>query len=138
MTVLEVMIAMGLMSVALLSILAVFTGSLDSISRTEEMTEATDAGRDVLEKIKSRGFEQLPGGTTTFDGRVPQPAMTRPTLYPYPPAPYPARKASSGRQYSLRVRTEPVNVNLTSVTVEVHWESNTKQQKLVLQTYLHP
>lgn len=82
----ENLLAVALLATALLSILAIFIGGLQLIGRTEKVTAATGAAREVIERSKKLGIGVFPATLTTWDGRQASPAAP---VAGFPPAPYP-------------------------------------------------
>lgn len=82
---LENLLAVSLLATALLTVLGVFIGGLQLIQRSQKVTIATGAAREIIERSKGM-IGNLPGGTSTFDGRM-NPAP--PAVAGFPPAPYP-------------------------------------------------
>ncbi len=122
---LEVVIALGLLGVALLSILAVFVSGLRLQSQAEQVTEATQLARELLEEIKASPASVPNSGQ--FDGRIPDPRSGA-----FPPDPYPG-VTTSGGEFRLVVELSEKSPELLSVTVEVWWGEG---QKVTLQTYV--
>lgn len=129
-TVTEVVIALGILAVAILAIVAAFLGALELNSRSLEMSVATQVGRDFLEQAKENGYDKVPEGTFTYQGANNDP----PTADGFPPAPYP-RVQANGRDYTLLVRVSTKGATLKVVAVEVSWG---KQGRVILETYLYP
>lgn len=87
----ENLLAVALLATALLSILAIFIGGLQLIGRTEKVTAATGAAREVIERSKKLGLGAFPTSLATYDGRLASPPSP---VGGFPPAPYP--KATFG------------------------------------------
>jgi len=133
----EVMIAIGLLAVAALSLLTVFIGGLRLMQRSNETAAATDVAKATLEAIKRdfrlHGLAAIGSGTYTFDGRIPDEADTSgPSVFP--PAPYPSRTIG-GQEYILVVEGREEGTRLRRIKVSVYWNEN---QPLVLETIIHP
>ncbi|MCA9796903.1 MAG: hypothetical protein KC910_34070 [Candidatus Eremiobacteraeota bacterium] len=128
-TLAEVMVALGLITIAVLTIIAAFTGALQLSSKSSEITAATGVGQDFLEAIRDAGYDFVPDGTYTFDGRRADPAIDG-----FPPDPYPVAQVD-GRDYSLKVRVAPKGATLKIVTVEVFWGN---QSRIALETFFYP
>ena len=88
----EVMVSIGMLAVAALSILTVFIGGLKLMQRSNEMAAANDVAKSVLEAVKRdtdiHGLTAVPPGITKFDGRLPD-AKDIAGPVPFPPDPYP-------------------------------------------------
>ncbi len=82
-----IMVTVGLLAVALLAVIGVFTGGLDLMARSQEISAATDVARELLERVKSQGVSFIPGPPAVFDGRAPDPRVgvshRTPTLAPW-------------------------------------------------------
>jgi Tfp pilus assembly protein PilW len=133
----EVMVSIGMLSVAALSILSVFVGGLKLMQRSNEMAAANDVAKSTLEAIKrdfqKDGFAALPTADYTFDGRVPD-AVDSTGPNTFPPAPYPALKIGQ-TNYEVVVQGNPEGTRLRRVRVLVYWNDN---QPVELETLLHP
>jgi type II secretory pathway pseudopilin PulG len=136
-TLLEAIVAIGLLALATLSLLTVIVGGMKLMARSNEMAAANDVAKSTLEAIK-RDFklhemDALPPGVYTFDGRISDPAdSTGPNTFP--PAPYPSVTVS-GIQYNLVVEGLNEGTRIRRVKVSVYWDDDTP---LVLETLLHP
>lgn len=136
-TLMEVMVSIGLLAMAALSILSVFIGGMKLMQRSNDMAAASNVAKSTLEAIKrdfrSAEFAALPAGPYTFDGRIPDPVDTT-TPAPFPPGPYPEVEID-GINYQVVVEGIDEGTRLRRVKVSVYW---TAQQPLVLETILHP
>ena len=130
MTVAEVIMALGILSIAILAIVAGFIGALELNSRSVEMAVATQVGRDFLERVKEQGYDKVPDGTFSYDGAN----NDAPTAQGFPPNPYP-RTTANGREHSLLVQVGTKGATLRLVTVEVSWGN---KGRVILETYLYP
>jgi hypothetical protein len=115
-------LAFGLLSLAILALMAVFTSGVRAASQARNITVATELGKTALEKIRSNittvGFASIPGGTYTFDGRLGQSQTGAP---PYPPSPYPSAVIAH-QEYTLVVSGEETVVGeIKGVRVDVYW-----------------
>lgn len=110
----EMLLALLLLSVGVLALIGVFTGGLNLMSRSEEITSATQVGRNVMEQIKQMDPALIPDNAD-FDGTVAANASG------FPPAPYPNIERQ-GRNFDLRVQTERKGPHSVSVLVTVSWQ----------------
>ena len=112
----EVIVGLGLLSVAILAIMAVFLGTLPYMSQNRETATATGLARGFHEQMLAQGG--IPCGYV-FDG-----ATGDPTLNAFPPDPYPKVEVE-GVPYTFKIRTfRPAGSPLTNfveVEVEVGW-----------------
>lgn len=115
---LEVLIAIAVMTMAVLSVVALFTSGLRMKTKLSQVALATEIARETMERIKSQGFTTLPPVGSTFDGSLPTPQ----TLSGFPPAPYPTIRRD-GRDYFVVVAVSEVTgrPRLRTVDVEVRW-----------------
>lgn len=125
-TLMEILIALGLVAFALLTMVGVCIRGTHLMTRGERITIATDVGREVLESLKQQGYAALPAADSLFDGRVPDPADA--SGFPGPPYP-------SSRSCNLVIRTEKLDTELKSVTVTVYYDGTSHVE---FQTYLRP
>lgn len=129
-TLAEVILALGILTSAILAIVAAFIGALELNSRSVEIAVATQVGRDFLERVKEQGYDVVPEGTFVFSGSDNNPR----TAQGFPPDPYPSIRAND-RDHTLLVRVGTKGATLKVVTVEVSWGN---KGQVVLETYLYP
>ena len=98
----EVLLAVFLITLALLAVVGVFTASLPFLSHNREAATASALARSLHEEMLARGG--LPTTPTLFRGSVPDPPVAG-----FPPAPYP-RQQVEGRDYDFEVRVDPEEV----------------------------
>jgi hypothetical protein len=120
-TLAEVVLALGLMVLVVLTVMALFGKGLRLSSKNRDAVAATQLANSLHERLVG-GTITLPGGATSFDGSIPQAAVSG-----FPPAPYPAQTVDA-TDYTLKVTTAPVATvaNLVQVSVEVSWHGNHK------------
>lgn len=121
------MIGMALITVALLAMIGVFFSGLRLMTQGEAVTSATETARELLETVKIYGYDSIPAGSASFDGRTNDPPAGG-----FPPSPYPRSPANG---YPLRVRVEPVRTDLKSVTVEVYIDA--RKAPVVVETFFN-
>jgi type II secretory pathway pseudopilin PulG len=119
------MVALGVVSVALLAVIGVLIKSTGALQADRKVAQASSISRQVLEAVRAGGIE-IPDGTVTFDGRVGQPQVDG-----FPPAPYPQVHNEEG-DFFVVVQVEPKPPALKSVTVDVYWNVD---KKVTLQSY---
>jgi hypothetical protein len=114
--------AVGLLAIATLSLIAVFIGGLQLMSRSEERTAASNLGSAVLESISDiGGFHAVPNSDSLFDG-----ARSDPAINNFPPSPYPAAEG-----FTIAVETRVVTARTRAVQVTVSWdEGRVKLEKI--------
>lgn len=126
-TLLEVMLAIGVVAVAILGLLGLFGSGLRLLRNSNQMSQANEIANEVLEESRSLG--DIPVGVS-FDGAANQPpdAATG-----FPPAPYPSLSVD-GQRYDIKVTTaaDPAGV---AVLVEVAWAA---QSRVRLESLLQP
>ena len=105
---LEVLLALGILSVALLGIMGVYTIGLKQ-SVAEQSFQASEMGSELLERVGEMGFDDLPDTDVVFDGRRGDPAVDG-----FPPAPYPTRNNLQAEVY-----VDQMGPTLKSVCVKV-------------------
>ncbi len=128
MSLIEIVVALGVIAFALMTMIGLYVSGIRLMNRGEEITVATEIGRQVLESLKrDGGYHYIPDTNEIYDGRVPDP---RNPALDFPPAPYPVND-----QYRLWVASELVDPNLKSVTVRVYYDN---ESHVVLQTYYRP
>lgn len=99
--------------------------------QADDVSRATEVARRVMEVIRQRGHQGVPGTSEIYDGAIPVPAD--PAL-DFPPAPYP-RVNHGGFEYVIKVYCQPEGDVLKYVRVEVWWDDNSK---VAVETSLHP
>ncbi len=122
---LEVLIAMGIVAVGLLTMVGVYLSGIQLMARGEQITLSSEVGRRFLEQVKAAGFDTIPNGNSHFDGRTNDPLQGT-----FPPVPYPAEGP-----YRLEVLTEQPETKLKAVTVRVFYDG---PSHVMLQTYFRP
>lgn len=124
---LEVLIAASLLTVAFLAVIGLFSQNLKLQSRSAEMTECAEIARNILEQMKANeGL--IPSPTVTFDKNSAQ--LAGPP--PFPPNPFPFVQGEHGL-YEVTINIEEATpVYLKSVEVIVSWEGG---RGVSLQTY---
>ena len=113
-TLAEVLLALLLIVLSALSLIGVLTGGLRLMSRSEELTLATELARSVVERIKEMDPVEIPE-QANFDGGPP-------TSGGFPPEPYPLAERN-GREYRVSVVTNPAGLHSVRVLVTISWNS---------------
>ncbi|MEW6279274.1 MAG: type II secretion system protein [Candidatus Eremiobacterota bacterium] len=133
----ELVLAFGVVAVAILSLVAVFLSGVRLTARSRELSSGTEVAHQVMEQVKLNvrqgGFGYLPPGSYNFDGKNPDPQVGVPPLL-FPPAPYPTTTVNN-RDYTVLVSGQELSPTLKELRVEVHWGD---QSRVVLETHLHP
>ncbi len=107
------MLAVGILAVALLALIGVFTTGLSLLAQSRDSQTATQLARELVETARVTG--NVPKAALSFDGSVPTAPVNG-----FPPLPYPARNVG-GQNYVLKVVTLPIRTDLVGVSVEVTW-----------------
>lgn len=126
----EIMMAFGIVAMAILAIVSGFIGAIELNARSVDTAVASQVGRDFLERVKELGYDKVPEGSFTFNGASNDP----PTADGFPPAPYPKVQAN-GKEHVLQVRVSTKGATLKVVVVEV---TSGKHGKASFETYLYP
>lgn len=129
-TVAEVMMAFGILAVAILAIVSAFLGAIELNARSVDTAVATQVGRDFLERVNELGYDSVPDGTYTFVGANNDPQNGD----GFPPAPYP-KVVANGKDHYLQVRVSTKGATLKVVVVEV---TSGKHGRATFETYLYP
>lgn len=121
-TLLEVVIAFSLVTLAILALLAIFTSGLRLMRQSTNLTMATDVGREFLESVKHDGYSALTVGR--FDGRIPD----SPNSFSlFPQAPYPhTQRGNQG--YFLVVEVTQATDHSRLVKVQVVWDEQSRAE----------
>ena len=109
-TLLEVMVAIAIASIALVSFITVVVSSMDLEDQARKITEATLAADDKLKEVERTGFPEI--------------GKTEGLLSDQDP---------SGFSYTLVVSDSPIQ-DVRQVDVEIFWEK--KQHSVMLTTYI--
>ena len=125
---LEIIIALGVVVVAILGLMAAFTAGLKMMNESEKISAATEIGRSFVEQVKTPGYDKTTVGT--YDGWIGEPADG---TTGFPPAPYPQVKKQD-QDYWLEVECAQVSPVVRMLSVDVHWDS---QGKVTLKTLIH-
>jgi len=126
---LEIMLAVGLLSFAVLTMIGLYASSFKLLANGRDLTAATDVARAELTALQEVKFSDLPDTALTYDGRV---AGAVPQAFP--PAPWPTTTVN-GRKFSLVVAVRPRTPTLKELTVRVHWGPS---GSVTLQTLVSP
>lgn len=135
----ELVLALGVVTVAVLALITVFISGLELSARSRDLATATELARAVMERTKlnlrTAGFAYVPAGSYTFDGRAPAPRVGAPPL-DFPPDPYPGVPNLNGQRYSVLVTgSEPNPGKLKEMRVEVLFGPSSR---VVVETRFHP
>jgi uncharacterized protein (TIGR02598 family) len=129
----EVLLAIGLVAVAALTMISMFLYGLEASAKSSDIAAATAVGQQIVERVrrmhKLQGFGATPTGSFVFDGRVPQPAVAN-----FPPSPYPEATLNKRRYPVVVTGTQPSGF-LKTMRVEVYYEPG---KKITLETHIHP
>ncbi|MBU1184434.1 MAG: prepilin-type N-terminal cleavage/methylation domain-containing protein [Proteobacteria bacterium] len=66
-TLVEIIVAMGILTIALLGLVSVTVMVIKSNSFSKTMTTATTLAKDKMEQLKNTGYDSLAGGTDTVE-----------------------------------------------------------------------
>ncbi|MCE7870243.1 hypothetical protein DYH09_07675 [bacterium CPR1] len=119
----ELVLAFGIVAVAILGLVGVFLGGVQLSARSRDLATGTELAHQVLEQvkynIKKGGFAYIPNGAYTFDGRNPDPTVgVAPLLFP--PGPYPGQTLSS-QKFDIIVTGQELSPTLRSISVQARW-----------------
>lgn len=115
-TLIEVIMALGILAVAILGVMAVFISGLKLSKSSEQVTTASTVGQEFLELTKVRGYDGLMVGK--FDGIVATPADPSTG---FPVSPYPSVKRDH-KDYILVVDCTDITPTIRGVKVDVYWD----------------
>lgn len=107
------MLAVGILAIAMLALIGVFTTGLKLLAQSRDSQTATQLARELMEQTRASG--NVCRTAQVFDGSVPTPPING-----FPPPPYPAANVG-GLPFTFVVRTTPVRPDLIGVQVEVRW-----------------
>lgn len=127
MTLLEVLMAVGISAVAVITMVGVFLSGLKLMAQGRDHSAATGLARETLETVKDLGYGRVPTGT--FDGR-----RSDPQAAGFPPSDLYPKVVINGQEMQLKLKVVRRGT-LKSVTAEVFWGPT---GRVVLQTYLSP
>lgn len=108
--------ALGIVTVALLSLMAVFISGLKLAEASDQVTTASTVGQEFLERTKAKGFDMLTLGT--FDAKA---GDLQAVDTGFPPSPYPSVRREN-RDYTLVVECIEMTATIRSVKVDVYWD----------------
>lgn len=98
------------MAFLLTTLFLLLTRSLVSMTRSEQVEQATSIARREIERIKERQFPLREG---LYDGRIPHARNDG-----FPPAPYP--RTSRGKDYYVVVESKALDERLIHVKVSIY------------------
>ncbi len=123
----EVMLALGLITTAALAIMSVYAMGLQQSVKAEKVLKATEIAREVMENVRELGYDEIPDTDTVFDARKGDSAVGS-----FPPSPYPRRG-----EHEIEVLVETVAPGLKSVCVRAYYDKG-PGQSVNFQTYFKP
>ncbi|MBS2040703.1 prepilin-type N-terminal cleavage/methylation domain-containing protein [bacterium] len=131
----EVLVAVLMMSVSLLALYAAMTYGVRANHHGLLLSEATNAGREILSLVKGRGW----AGDPNLQSVLNDPVDARLSLNAPPFEEDLAAYASSRLKRNLSVRRlAPVGTfehELVSLKVVIYWDEGRRQNSLPLETY---
>lgn len=107
---------MGVLAVAMLTLMLLFGRGLQLSSQAEERTRAAEIAREFLEAVKAQGGYRQVVPDAVYDGRAGDPPSGD-----FPPPPYP-KVTLEGHDYHLVVRTANESLRVRALAVEVWWK----------------
>lgn len=128
-TLAEVILSVGLLAVALLTVIGLFTAAIRVQAQSQERSNATALGKHLMERIRAApnivpvAPASWIGGEMASDPLDPGPPA-------FPPAPYPYLHGCAFDVH-LEIPTQP---GMKLVRVVVRWEEG---KQIVLQTLIH-
>ena len=124
-TLVEILCALALTSVALLTMMGVFISALKLMGGARDRAAATEVSRQLLERVDAAGFVYIPDTNLSFDG------STTPATGEFPPSPYP-KTSLNGQDFTMLVTVRQLSPTLKSVTAQTRWGPD---KQVTLQTY---
>lgn len=125
MTLVEVVVAFGILAVAALALIAAFVSGMKLSAHSRDITIASEVAKQVLERTRDElrmfGFDYIPAGTYSFDGRAGDFPIGIP---PFPPGPYPTTRISDQDYFVVVTGEEPAPGRLKNVRVDVYWHGD--------------
>lgn len=128
-TITEVIISVGLLTVALLAVIGLFISAIKFQSQSQERGKATELGKQLMERIRSAP-NVVPAGPAVWTGGEFAFTMFDPGPPSFPPGPYPYKDGCSFDVY-LDTTSRP---GMKLVKVVVRWDEG---KNLELQTLIH-
>ena len=126
----EVMLSVGLLAVAVLAVIGLFTGAIQMQAQSQERAEAEAVARDMMERIRAAPSNVPPAPASWIGGEF---ASTPVAVGPpdFPPIPYPYDPGG----YSVDVYLENAgNPDMKVVRVVIRWKDN--KRRLEFQTLI--
>ncbi len=112
-TLLEVLVALALLSIALVAILQLFSANLRGIAASEDLAKAAMRAEATMRSVlEDEDIEEKTSSETTPDGYRIDVAITN----------------------ADEKRTENLPLKLLQVSLTVHWKNGTKERTLTLKT----
>ncbi len=124
-TLLEIILALAVLTVAALSLVLMFTRGMELLGSNKRVARATETGQGFLETVRARGPANITLGT--YDGRIldsPDPTTG------FPPPPYP--ETVDGLALKVEATDTGLPPGLVSVTVDVFFDGD---RKVTLEAY---
>lgn len=125
----EVLIAFALVAVAFIGLASMFVAGMRLQQRSQEVSVASEVGREFLEECREIDFATIPTSPQQFDGNLPTPLLNG-----FPPAPYPTTTVGA-QTCRLVVEVTPLAARLRVVKVEVQYGDT---GHIRMETMIHP
>lgn len=116
------MVALAICSLALLTMIGVFTSGLRLVHQGERVTASAETARELLEATKELGYAAVPDADVVFDSTRDAPVNG------FPPEPYPGANGQP-----MRVMVQILRPGLKCVAVQVFRDRNAS---FTLETFL--
>jgi prepilin-type N-terminal cleavage/methylation domain-containing protein len=130
----EVLLAVTLLAVIIVTVTGVFTGILISSKKSDKFFVATNLATKEMENIKLMSFDDISTCTPiTLDGKTQQGVSAGKGYFPpYPPQPANLMEKVNGVTYYYNISTSYVagtGNELMKITVKVYWDEKENEGK---------
>lgn len=126
----EVMISVGLLAVAVLAVIGLFTGAIQMQAQSQERAEAEAVARDIMERIRAAPSNVPPAPATWIGGEFTStPVDAGPPAFP--PLPYPYDSGGYSVDVYLENASRP---DMKLVRVVIRWKDS--KRRLEVQTFI--
>ena len=124
------MLSVGLLAVAVLAVIGLFTGAIQMQAQSQERAEAEAVARDMMERIRAAPSNVPPAPGTWIGGELTStPVAAGPP--DFPPPPYPYDKGGYSVDVYLENSSRP---DMKLVRVAIRWKDN--KRRLEIQTLI--
>lgn len=120
-TILEVIIALGILSVSLLVIINLFPKGIKMTRESKEISVATNLAKERIEELISESYENIPTGTIDVKARLDNNPQNQFYIY---------QREALAEYVDSDLATSVSDTGLKKITVSVYWTENAQEKNV--------